>query len=216
MANASWSKRSTRAATRPWMVVAAVALATGLAPAVQPLTSFEAGKPIKAADVNANFKALSDAVGAIEGRTVVFGDVVVQPPDITSSSMTDVQNLHVKVTVGSGECVRVEMAPGPAATPSAASHVLSQSSAPCTSAAMELVRDGQSVLSTTIRWGSCPNLYNPGNPGLVIHPSSLVFWDRLPPAGSHVYTVRAAELNSLSPLLRLTNVRLIATRLPCS
>lgn len=215
MANASRSKRSTRTAARPWLVVAAVALATGLAPAVQPLTSFEAGKPIKAADVNANFKALSDAVGAIEGRTVVFGDVVVQPPDITSSSMTDVQNLHVKVTVGSGECVRVEMAPGPAATPGDAAHLQSGSSASCTRAALELVRNGQTVPSTTMRWGSCPNSTNPG---VEVHPSTFVFWDKLPAPGSHTYTLRGAELNaqSYSPLLRLRNVRLIATRLPCS
>lgn len=208
--------RPTRSRNRPRRalgVVAAALLSTS-AVAMPPVTTFEPGKPIKAADVNANFKALSDAVGAIEGRTVVFGDVVVQPPDITSSSMTDVQNLHVKVTVGSGECVRVEMAPGPAATPSVSGHILTTGpGSSCTAGAMELVRDGVSVPSTTMRWGSCPNTTGSG---LEVHPSSFVFWDRLPPVGSHTYTLRGRELSTLSPLLRLTNVRLIATRLPCS
>lgn len=209
--------RPTRSRNRPRRalgVVAAALLSTS-AVAMPPVTTFEPGKPIKAADVNANFKALSDAVGAIEGRTVVFGDVVVQPPDITSSSMTDVQNLHVKVTVGSGECVRVEVAPGPAATPGDAAHLQSGSSASCTRAALELVRNGTTVPSTTMRWGSCPNSTNPG---VEVHPSTFAFWDKLPPTGSHTYSLRGAELNAqgYSPLLRLRNVRLIATRLPCS
>ncbi len=215
MAIARGNKQSTRRAARPWLVGTALALATGMAPAVPAMKTFQPAEKIVAADVNANFKALSDAVGAIEGRAVVFGDVVVQPPDIKSSSMTDVQNLNVKVTVGSGECVRVELAPGPAATPMESGHLESSSSASCTRAALELVRDGQSVPSTTMRWGSCPNSTNPG---VEVHPSAFVFWDKLPAPGSHTYSLRGAELNAqgYSPLLRLKNVRLIATRLPCS
>ncbi len=188
------------------------AVFAGSAIAAAPLKTWAPGETLTDVDLNNNFAGLKDAVAAIEQRGVVMGNVVVSHPAITTPTPQEIQNLQVAVTVGAGECVRVELAPGPNTNPADSGHIFISSTAACPRAFMELVRDGVSV--SAVRWGACSASTNPS---LELQPSTFVFWDKQPSAGPHTYTIRAADWNPSadSPIFRAHNVRLVATRFPC-
>lgn len=187
------------------LVVAAFA---GSAIAALPKT-WGATDTLTANDLNGNFDAIDTRLKALEPAPSVVLGAPLSGTSITTSIPQDIPGLSVSVQVGASECVRVELAPvlGSNPQPDQSARVRVQTTGSEARAVVELVRNGVRVNAQ--QFGNNSTLET-------MAPSALSFWD-MPGAGSHTYTLRAAEFDSVASgvWFILGHVRLVATRLHC-